>query len=247
MLPFGGGSFSVLHRGVYGSLTPRRRRISWWCCALRRGWRGVVAAPLPPRARAIVSGRLPTFRQAFAAHRAERPDAFGIHELPTMCRSISPSRFRQSVIAIESTLLPRLEKMYHIDLFAYDGIHTTALKSAGELEGINPNGQVTDLGAALSLQGQGIFARRRRWWRGGGATILFSDGIHNGPVNVETELSRMGAAGGGGSGGGTGGSVHTVRVGSSDLEPSTSCRTSRWRPLTARRPRSSTTRSLSRH
>jgi uncharacterized membrane protein len=126
-----------------------------------------------------------------------------------------PTRYRQAVIAIQNTLVPRLEKAYRMAIFPYDGKHSKALGSAEELDGIVPEGNVTDLGAALAaatgspeVQGSG----REGAGRLAGA-VLFSDGIHNGAASVESELGTLGE------GGGTV-PVHTVRIGSSDLEPS---------------------------
>ena len=111
-----------------------------------------------------------------------------------------PNRFRQSALAIQNTLVPRLEKSYRIQVFAYDGLTPDPLPGPDELDKILPIGDVTDLGAAIALPG-GRAAQ----------TVLFSDGIHNGPVNIAAELARPGM---------TGSRVHTVRVGSSDMEPS---------------------------
>jgi uncharacterized membrane protein len=109
-----------------------------------------------------------------------------------------PNRFLQSAIAVEDTLSPRLEKSFDVQLFAYDGKHPAALGSSSELRSIAPDGQVTDLGAAV---GMGIES-------GAGQVILFSDGIHNGAASVASEIAAMSVP------------VHMVRVGSSAVEPS---------------------------
>ncbi len=118
-----------------------------------------------------------------------------------------PNRYRQSALAIQNTLIPRLGSAYNFQIFAYDGTHTAPLSSADELDTIVPNGDVTDLGAALSMPTNAA------------ATILFSDGIHNGPVTVEAELATLAGASST-SGTANAGRIHTVRVGSSELEPS---------------------------
>jgi uncharacterized membrane protein len=109
-----------------------------------------------------------------------------------------PNRFLQSAIAVEDTLSPRLEKSFDVQLFAYDGKHSAPLGDPSDLRSIPPEGQVTDLGAAV---GMGIES-------GAGQVILLSDGIHNGAASVASEISTMAIP------------IHTVRVGSSAVEPS---------------------------
>jgi uncharacterized membrane protein len=125
--------------------------------------------------------------------------SMGYNDMPNQ-----PNRFRQAALAIENTLTPRLEKAYKVDVYAYDGMHTAALPQAEALDSIVPNGEVTDLGAAIGLAGGKATQ-----------TVLFSDGIHNGALSLEAEL---GAAGGGPVA--KMGPVNTVRVGSSESEPS---------------------------
>jgi uncharacterized membrane protein len=110
-----------------------------------------------------------------------------------------PNRFRQAALAIQNTLVPRLERSYHIAVYAYDGVHTEPLAGAAELDKIVPNGAVTDLGAAIGLPGGQATQ-----------TVLFSDGIHNGPTGMDAELEHPSNPG----------QVSTVRVGTSDMEPS---------------------------
>ena len=109
-----------------------------------------------------------------------------------------PNRYLQSAIAVEDTLSPRLEKSFDVQLFAYDGKHSAPLGDPSDLRSIPPEGQVTDLGAAV---GMGIES-------GAGQVILISDGIHNGAASVASEISAMTIP------------IHTVRVGSSAVEPS---------------------------
>ena len=183
---------TLFYRGVYGALTPGRRialvflRVAGMAALVLLLFRPVLAivnsaGDARPGLRIIVDASA----------------TMSYNDAPNQ-----PSRFRQSVIAIESTLVPRLEKTYRIELFAYDGTRTTVLSGPAELESILPDGAVTDLGAALSLRSPDDATEA--------ATILFSDGIHNGPVNVQAVASGI-----------AGGAIHTVRVGSSELEPST--------------------------
>ena len=109
-----------------------------------------------------------------------------------------PNRYRQATIAVQNTLIPRLEKNFDLQIFAYDGKHPAPLHSADDLDQIPPNGDSTDLGAAISIASAA----------GSQQTILISDGIHNGPVTVESEIANISTP------------VHTVRVGSSEVEPS---------------------------
>jgi uncharacterized membrane protein len=125
--------------------------------------------------------------------------SMGYNDMPNQ-----PNRFRQAALAIENTLTPRLEKAYKVDVYAYDGVHTAALPKAEALDSIVPTGEVTDLGAAIGLAGGKTTQ-----------TILFSDGIHNGALSLEAEL---GAERGGRLA--EMGPVNTVRVGSSESEPS---------------------------
>jgi uncharacterized membrane protein len=107
-----------------------------------------------------------------------------------------PNRYLQSAIAVEDTLAPRLQNAFDLQLFAYDGKHTTPLSSPSDFRSIPPEGQVTDLGAAV---GMGADSSQ---------VILFSDGIHNGAASVASEIATLSIP------------VHTVRVGSSSVEPS---------------------------
>src|SRR5262245_12677191 len=88
-----------------------------------------------------------------------------------------PNRYRQSALALPNTLVPRLRSSSSLKLSAYDGTHTAALNSADDFDTILPNGDVTDLGAALSLPSNAA------------ATVLFSDGIHNGAQTIDAELA----------------------------------------------------------
>ncbi len=109
-----------------------------------------------------------------------------------------PNRFMQAAIAVQDTLAPRLEKAFDVQIFAYDGKHTAPLDGADALRTIPPDGEVTDLGAAA---GMGIENAANQ-------IILISDGIHNGATSIAGELPAITIP------------VHTVRVGSSDIEPS---------------------------
>ena len=62
-----------------------------------------------------------------------------------------PNRYRQAAIAVQNTLIPRLEKAFAVKVIAYDGKHAGPLASADDLDNVPPNGEVTDLGAAISL------------------------------------------------------------------------------------------------
>ena len=110
-----------------------------------------------------------------------------------------PNRYRQCVLAVQNVLVPRLSEHYTLSFYAYDGKHAAPLPHAEDLDTIPANGTTTDLLAAIGLGSSG------------GATqiVLFSDGIHNGPRTVASGLSGIGTM------------VHTVRVGSSSIEPST--------------------------
>ncbi|MGN6367191.1 MAG: hypothetical protein ACTHN5_02910, partial [Phycisphaerae bacterium] len=108
-----------------------------------------------------------------------------------------PSRYLQGAIAVQDTLVPRLGKAFDVQIFVYDGKHAGAV-GAGELRGISPEGEVTDLGAAVGMATGG----------GAGRVILISDGIHNGGKSVAAEFANPSVP------------VDTVRVGSSEVEPS---------------------------
>jgi len=110
-----------------------------------------------------------------------------------------PNRYRQSVVAVRNVLAPRLAGLYTITYFAYDGKHTEPLGDADEYDAIPPNGNVTDLATAVRLGSSA----------GSGQIVLFSDGIHNAPTAVATELTDFNLP------------VHTVRVGSDSIEPAT--------------------------
>ena len=110
-----------------------------------------------------------------------------------------PNRYRQAVLAVNNTLIPRLADKYAVQLFAYDGKHVAPLRNSDEYDQIPPNGTVTDLTAAIGLGTSS----------GAGQVILFSDGIHNGPTAVSAGLSSITVP------------VNTVRVGSSAIEPTT--------------------------
>ena len=109
------------------------------------------------------------------------------------------SRYLQGAIAVQDTLGPRLGKAFDVQVFAYDGKHAEAV-GAEALRGISPEGEVTDLGAAV---GMGSEKASR--------VILISDGIHNGARSVGVEFANAGAMAV---------PVDTVRVGSSEVEPS---------------------------
>src|SRR5262249_17790438 len=65
-----------------------------------------------------------------------------------------PSRFRQSVIAVQNTLLPRLGDHYLLQFYAYDGKHPDPLKPE-EFDRIVANGTSSDFSAALGLAASG--------------------------------------------------------------------------------------------
>jgi uncharacterized membrane protein len=180
----------LFYRGVYTSLTRPRRAVLFTLRVL--GMLALVALLFRP-VLAIVQG--PAATKPLLHIVVDASASMGYNDAPNQ-----PNRFRQSVLAIENTLIPRLENAYRIEVFAYDSQHDGALAGPGELDSILPNGNVTDLGAAIAAAGNSA-----------SDTILFSDGIHNGPVGVDSELARMG---------GSVGKIHTVRVGSSDTEPS---------------------------
>ena len=128
-----------------------------------------------------------------------------------------PNRYRQAAIAVENTLAPRLEKAYRLSVFAYDTKHTAPLEQPGRpgqdcsrRRNHGPGARLWP--TAITSAGNGGGAA------GGGGegagkiagAVLFSDGIHNGPIAVEAEHNTLAV----------GVPVHTVRVGSSDLEPS---------------------------
>ncbi len=185
----------LFYRGVYTSLT-RSRRIT--LVSLRvLGMSALVLLLFRP-VLAIVQG--PSATKPVLAIVVDASASMGYNDAPNQ-----PNRFRQSALAIQNTLVPRLEKSFRFQIYAYDGIHTEPLPGADDLDKILPLGEVTDLGAAITLPGNGA-----------AQTILFSDGIHNGPVNMDAELAQAGSGGGGGGVG----RVNTVRVGSSDMEPS---------------------------
>ncbi|HUO10266.1 MAG TPA: glutamine amidotransferase [Phycisphaerae bacterium] len=112
-----------------------------------------------------------------------------------------PNRFLQAAIAVQDTLEPRLAKAFDVKIFAYDGKHPDALSGPDELRSISPDGEVTDLGAAIGM-GQTTLAGHD------GHVILLSDGIHNGALSVAGELANINVP------------VDTLRVGSSEVEPS---------------------------
>ncbi len=113
-----------------------------------------------------------------------------------------PNRYRQCVIAVQNVLAPKLKDRYNLRLYAYDGKHTQPIKNAGALDGVTPSGSVTDLSAALGLAISGENQKADQ-------VVLFSDGIHNGPVAVAAGLQGVNIP------------VHTVRVGSDAIEPAT--------------------------
>jgi len=110
-----------------------------------------------------------------------------------------PNRYRQSVLAAQNTLLPRLAEKYHLHFFAYDTKQTAALPSADTLGQVSPAGNSTDLNAALHLA-DSVNPQH---------VVFFSDGIHNGPAGISTGLASVKNP------------IHAVRVGSSDIEPAT--------------------------
>ncbi len=112
-----------------------------------------------------------------------------------------PSRYLQGAIAVQDTLGPRLGKAFDVQVFAYDGKHVGAV-SAEELRGISPEGEVTDLGAAVGLASGGGAGKETS------RVVLISDGIHNGARSVAAEFGTPTVV------------VDTVRVGSSEVEPS---------------------------
>ena len=185
-----GAAIFLFYRGVYSALTRTRRALLF---SLRIVGIVALVALLFRPVLAVVEGRAATKPLIHIV--VDASASMGYNDAPNQ-----PNRFRQSVLAIQNLLVPRLQEVYSMLVFAYDGQHGEPLSSPDELDKILPNGNVTDLGAAIA--GAGHDAAH---------TILFSDGIHNGPVNVETELARLG---------GSIGKVHTVRVGSSETEPS---------------------------
>ena len=108
-----------------------------------------------------------------------------------------PSRFRQSVIAVQNTLLPRLGDHYELQFYAYDGKHPDPIK-AEEFDRIVANGTSSDFSAALGLAASGNPKE----------IIFFSDGIHNGPVALSTSLRNFAVP------------VDPVNVGSATIEAS---------------------------
>lgn len=113
-----------------------------------------------------------------------------------------PNRYRQSVLAVQNVLIPRLKDRYNLRFYAYDGKHQQPIKSAGVLDGVAPGGTVTDLSAALGLA-------LSSETHSADQIVLFSDGIHNGPVGIAAGLKGISVP------------VHTVRVGSDAIEPAT--------------------------
>ncbi len=171
---------------------PRFRR--WMLLGLRGGAMGLVVMLLFQPLLAFV--KAPDTRQKLSIV-VDASESMSIGDQPN-----EPNRYRQSVLAVRGTLVPRLSEHYDLQVFVYDGKHGSALKSGEELEAISPNGKTTDLPVAVGLGTSS----------GAAQTILFSDGIHNGPAAVAAGMSA------------TGGGVvpvHTVRVGSSVTEPAT--------------------------
>jgi uncharacterized membrane protein len=179
----------LFYRGVYTTLTRGRRvtlvtlRLLALTALLMLLFRPVLA---------IVQG--PGGSKPELALVVDASASMGYNDAPNQ-----PNRFRQAALAIQNTLVPRLEKSYRIEVYAYDGVHTEALSNAEALDTIIPNGDVTDLGAAIGLPGGRVTQ-----------TVLFSDGIHNGATSMDAELEHPSNPG----------QVSTVRVGSSELEPS---------------------------
>ena len=114
----------------------------------------------------------------------------------------APSRYMQGAIAVEDTLGPRLSKAFDVGVFVYDGKHSDAVGAEG-LRGISPEGEVTDLGRRW-----GLAANSSGGGKGTGRVILISDGIQNGGRSVGVEFATPTVP------------VDTVRVGSSEVEPS---------------------------
>lgn len=111
-----------------------------------------------------------------------------------------PNRYRQSVLAVQNVLAPRLADLYDLAYFAYDGKHNQALPlGAAGYDTIPPEGQTTDLLTAVTL---GTTS-------GADNVVLFSDGIHNGARSLGAGAATVGA------------SVFAVKVGSSSIEPAT--------------------------
>jgi uncharacterized membrane protein len=109
-----------------------------------------------------------------------------------------PTRYRQSVLGTQA-LAARLAGQYHVVALAYDDSHRAALPDVETLDTISPTGQVTDLSAALGL-GASVNPAD---------IVLLSDGIDNGSADLDGSLKHITVP------------VHTVRVGSDALEPST--------------------------
>jgi uncharacterized membrane protein len=125
-------------------------------------------------------------------------DASG--SMSTIDEANEPTRYRQSVLAVQNVLAPRLSELYDIAYFAYDGKHNQALPAGGggggaaAFDGLAPIGESTDLLTAVSL---GTSA-------GADKVVLFSDGIHNGPESLgAASISAQ---------------VFAVKVGSSSIE-----------------------------
>ncbi len=102
----------------------------------------------------------------------------------------APSRYLQSVMAVQQ-LSQIIHRHFQIQYFAYDGKHNAPLTNEKQYSAIAPDGEQTDLPAALKLATD----------NGDREVVLFSDGIQNGPTPLRT-LSRLGAR------------IFTVRVGS---------------------------------
>lgn len=110
-----------------------------------------------------------------------------------------PSRFRQSVIAVQNTLAPRLSEHFDLQFYAYDGKHPDPLKAAEEYDRIAANGTLSDFSAALGMACSS----------GAREVVFFSDGIHNGPLALSSSLRNFPVP------------VHPVNVGSATVEAST--------------------------
>jgi uncharacterized membrane protein len=193
-----GGAVALFYRNQRAIL-PRRRRVT--LTGLRVAGITALMLLLFRPSLAIFQGGAPAKPRLAVVLDASA--SMGYNDAPNQ-----PNRFRQSAIAVQNALAPRLADTYDLQVFAYDGKHAGPLASPGDLDAITPDGTVTDLPAAIasaaassSTDTAGKLA----------AAVLFSDGIHNGPVAVEGELSNLAL----------GIPVHTVRVGSSDLEAST--------------------------
>ncbi len=94
-------------------------------------------------------------------------------------RPNEPSRYLLSVQAAHM-LIHDLHNHFALRCFAYDGIHNSPLTGPAQWNSIAPDGQETDLPAAIKMAAN----------TGVHQLVLFSDGIQNGPTKLST-LTRI--------------------------------------------------------